>query len=330
MSIITDTVASTQQERDALAAWMRRTFLPVYAGLGNAADSGTSNQRDLLAYLFGVLAARGKDADLLAQARSVADRYLADPASVDPTFGQTALGIAAENGDSALFDKLEKIYETSSDPEMQEVALRELVTFKNPELLERALEYSVSSKVRNQDSAIQFNLAMRIPENRDQAWKFIKTHWDQVKTEFTPEMGSYFVAGTGNFCSVEARDDVKNFFASHPVPAADVARQARSRAHRRLHRIAQTAGAEPEAMAGRAGAISQIVANSWMPLQLAQTRAGLVQLRILLGEAEAQQIFAAAGAEECRSRYGGHAGRAQQMARLFRGGLAGQAFGVWP
>jgi len=219
VSIITDTVASTPQERDALAAWIRRTFLPVYTRLGNAAESGTSNQRDLLAYLFGVLAGGGKDANLQAQARSVADRYLADPASVDPTFGQTALGIAAKNGDSALFDKLEKIYETSSDPELQEVALRELVMFKNPDLLERALEYSVSSKVRNQDSAIQFNLAMRIPENRDQAWKFIKTHWDQVKTEFTPEMGSYFVAGTANFCSVEARDDVKDFFASHPVPA---------------------------------------------------------------------------------------------------------------
>jgi aminopeptidase N len=219
VSVIADTVASTQQERDALAAWKRRTFLPVYARLGDAAESGTSNQRDLLAYLFGVLAAGGKDANLLAQARSVADRYLADPASVDPTFGQTALGIAAENGDSALFDRLEKIYETSSDPDFQEAALRELVTFKNPDLLERALEYSVSSKVRNQDSAIQFNLAMRIPENRDQAWRFIKMHWDQVKTEFTPEMGSYFVSGAGNFCSVEARDDVKDFFASHPVPA---------------------------------------------------------------------------------------------------------------
>jgi aminopeptidase N/puromycin-sensitive aminopeptidase len=36
-------------------------------------------------------------------------------------------------------------------------------------------------------------------------------------------MGSYLVAGTGNFCSVEARDDVKNFFAAHPVPATDAA-----------------------------------------------------------------------------------------------------------
>ncbi len=216
-------VASTQEERDALAAWFRRTFVPVYAHLGSASASDTSNQRDLRAYLFGALAFYGKDADLEAQARGIADQYLANPASVDPTLGQTALHVAAENGDSALFDKLEKTYETSKDPELQEVALRELVTFKNPDLLERALEYSVSSKVRNQNSAIQFSSAMRIPENRDQTWNFIKTHWDQVQTEFTPEMGSYLVSGTGNFCTVEARDDVKSFLASHPVPAADAA-----------------------------------------------------------------------------------------------------------
>jgi hypothetical protein len=77
--------------------------------------------------------------------------------------------------------------------------------------------------VRNQDSALQFDIAMRIPENRDAAWKFVKTHWDQVQAEFTTAMGSYLVDGTGNFCSVEARDDVKSFFAAHPVPAADSA-----------------------------------------------------------------------------------------------------------
>ncbi|MGB8847893.1 MAG: M1 family aminopeptidase, partial [Terracidiphilus sp.] len=216
-------VASTPEERDALAAWVQRTFGPVYARLGSASPSDTSNQRDLRAYLFGILDFYGKDANVKAQARGIADQYLSDPASVDPSLGLTAVDIAAENGDAALFDKLQKIYETTNDPELQEVALRELVAFRNPDLLERALEYSVSSKVHNQDSAIQFNLAMRIPENRDQAWKFIKTHWNQVQTEFTPELGSYFVAGAGNFCSVEARDDVKNFFASHQVPAADAA-----------------------------------------------------------------------------------------------------------
>jgi aminopeptidase N len=223
VSVIANQVASTREERDALAAWIRRTFMPVYVKLGNASASDTSNQRALRAYLFGILASGGKDADLRAQARQIADQYLSDPSSVSPTLGQTALSIAAKDGDRALFDRLQKIYETSNDPELQVTALRELVMFTNPDLLEHGLEYSVSAKVRNQDSAMQFNIAMRIPENREHAWKFIQTHWDQVQAEFTTEMGSYLVDGTGNFCSAEARDDVKNFFASHSVPAADSA-----------------------------------------------------------------------------------------------------------
>jgi aminopeptidase N/puromycin-sensitive aminopeptidase len=223
VSAIRDSVASTRDEREALAAWIRRTFGPVYAQLGNASASDTPHQREARAYLFSILAGYGNDANLRAQARDIANQYLADPSSVSPSLGQTALTIAAEDGDAALFDKLQKIYETSSDPVLQNTALRELVMFTNPELLERGFEYSVSPKVRNQDSLYQFNIAMRLPQNRDAAWKFIKTHWNQVQAEFTTTMGSYLVDGTGNFCSAEARDDVKNFFATHSVPAADSA-----------------------------------------------------------------------------------------------------------
>jgi aminopeptidase N/puromycin-sensitive aminopeptidase len=223
VSVIRDDVASTKAERGALAAWIRRTFAPVYAQLGNASASDTPHQRESRAYLFSILASGGKDANLRAQAREIANQYLADPSSVSPSLGQTALSIAAEDGDAALFDKLEKIYETSSDPALQNTALRELVMFTNPDLLERGLEYSVSPKVRNQDSAYQFNIALRIPGNREAAWKFIKTHWNQVQAEFTTAMGSYLVDGTGSFCSAEARDDVKNFFAAHSVPAGDSA-----------------------------------------------------------------------------------------------------------
>ena len=216
-------VASTKGERDALAPWVRRTFAPEYARLGPPAAGDSESTRELRARLLSFLAFHGDDADLKAQARQIANQYLSNPASVDPTLGQTALDIAAENGDAALFDKLQEIYETSRDPELQEFALRQLVNFTNPDLLERALEYSVSSKVRNQDSAMEFYIALQIPENRERTWSFIKTHWDRVQTEFTTDMGSYFVAGTGSFCSAEARDDVTSFFAVHPVPVSDAA-----------------------------------------------------------------------------------------------------------
>ncbi|MGB7264692.1 MAG: ERAP1-like C-terminal domain-containing protein, partial [Terracidiphilus sp.] len=215
--------ASNKEERDALGSWIRRNFAPEYAKLGPPKPDDSPNTRELRASLFALLAYHGSDPEILSQAREIADRYIADPASVDPTLGRAALSAAAENGDAALFDKLQNVYETSSDPTRQEGALYLLPQFKNPELLSRALNYAVSSKVRNQDAAIVLSIALQIPENRNQAWQFIKSHWDQVHAQLTTDMGSYLVSYTGSFCTAEAHDDVENFFASHEVDSADMA-----------------------------------------------------------------------------------------------------------
>ncbi|MGO8757275.1 MAG: M1 family metallopeptidase [Terracidiphilus sp.] len=215
-------VASTKEERDKLAAWVRRNFAPEYARLGPSAPGDSPNQRELRAELFSLLADGGHDPQVVAEASRVAGQVLSDPESVDPTLAQAALGVAAENGDAALFDRLQKLYETSEDPDTKERSLRELMEFTDPALLRRALEYSVTSKVRNQDAAIQFAIGLQIPENRDQTWDFVKSHWDRIQGLLTPEFGSMLVGSSGSFCTAEARDDVKSFFAAHPVPAADV------------------------------------------------------------------------------------------------------------
>ena len=221
-NVVVNQVASNKQERDALAHWVRVNFAPVYARLGPPAHDDSPNKRQLRASLFGLLGYYGDDSEVTDEARKIADRYLADPTSVDPTLAATALGVAAQNGDSALFDKLQHTYETSTDPSQRQHALQLLAEFRNPALLDRGLNYSVSSKVRNQDSAIQLAIALQIPENRDQAWQFIKTHWDQVHAQLTTNMGSYLLSYVGAFCTAEARDDIKSFFTDHKVAAADV------------------------------------------------------------------------------------------------------------
>jgi len=222
IATISDKVASTTEERDELAVWVQRNFAPEYAKLGPPAPSDSPNTIELRAQLLGLLVGHGNDAQLQTQARKIADRYLDDPTAVDPTLGQAALEAAVENGDAALYDRLQKVYETSTDPESQEGALRLLVQFNNPALLERGLEYSVSNKVRNQDTAIQLGIGLEIPKNRDATWNFIKTHWDQVQADLTTDLGGRLVSYTGSFCTAAARDDVKTFFAAHPVPASDV------------------------------------------------------------------------------------------------------------
>ena len=219
---IDERLASTPQQRTELAAWIRRTFSAEYAKLGASSPSDTPNKRQLRAILLGLLGYYGRDPEVIAQAKQITERYIENPGEIDPTLGRTAMSIAARNGNAALFDKLQHIYETSTNPEFQIGALRLLAGFEDPALEERALEFAVSGKVKNQDAAIQLANALRIPAERKLAWNFIQTHWPQIKTLLTPEMGQILVSSAGSFCSADARQEVESFYSTHKVEAASL------------------------------------------------------------------------------------------------------------
>jgi aminopeptidase N len=214
-----DGIAATPAERAALQAWVRATFTPVYTKLAAPSDTDLPNTRELRAALFAALG-NAKDPAILTQARKIADKYIADPGSIDATFGQTALGVAARNGDATLFDKLQKVYETSPNPEVQIGALRLLAEFEDPALVKRALDYAVSSKVRNQDAAIQLAIPLETDESRELAWNYIQSHWIKVQAQLTTNSGSILIGGTRGFCSASGRADVERFFATHKVAAS--------------------------------------------------------------------------------------------------------------
>ncbi len=215
-------IAATNEDKAALSTWIRSAYAPVYAKLGPPAETDSANTKELRAQLFGILGYYGKDPDIIAQAKDIAAKYLNDSGAVDATLGQTALSIAARNGDAALFDRLQQISETSTNPELQTSALRLLAEFENPELVKRSLDYAVSGKVRNQDAVIQFAIALGVDENRDQTWKYIQDNWEKVQAQFTTELGAALVGSTGNFCSSDARDSVKNFFSTHKVASSEI------------------------------------------------------------------------------------------------------------
>jgi aminopeptidase N/puromycin-sensitive aminopeptidase len=223
VNLIVERVAATEDERSSLAAWIRAKFAPEYAKLGPPAESDSANTRELRSQLFGVLGYYGKDLAVIAQARQMTEMFIADPTSVDPTMGQTAAFIAARNGDAALFDELQKVYETTTNPEFQEGALRLLAQFQDPALIQRSLDYAASGKVRNQDAAIQFAIALHTVESRDLAWKYIQDHWDKVHSQLTTNSGADLVGSTSGFCTAAGRDEVKSFFAVHKVASSDQA-----------------------------------------------------------------------------------------------------------
>lgn len=213
-------IATSSDEHAAVARWTRENFKQPYERLGAPGAGDSPTKRELRATLLGYLGELGADPDVIAQSKKLAEEYLQNQNSVEPTLAQKALEVAAVNGDAAFFDQLQKIFETSHNPELQETALRLLGDFAEPSLEKRTLEFAVSSKVRNQDSAILVSIMLRGERTHDVAWQFVQDNWPQVQAQITTAMGGYIVAGTGSFCSAEKRDEVESFFSEHRVPAA--------------------------------------------------------------------------------------------------------------
>ena len=212
---------ATKKDRPQFSAWVRQQFRPAYERVHTLPANATPEQHQLRSILFGTLGFVGEDPQVIAEAQQLTQKYLKDPASVDPSLVGPAVMLAAEHGDSQLFDQLQHVAETSPNPSIQTTALFALPRFTDPVLLRRALDYATSGKVRNQDSVFFFVIAVRDRETRQNAWQYIQKNWDKVHAQITTMAGARLVSATETFCSEEKKREVQDFFVAHPVTAAD-------------------------------------------------------------------------------------------------------------
>jgi aminopeptidase N len=219
-----DSQIATDQDRQAFRAIVRREFDPVYQALGRPQKGESFDRQQLRAILFEMLG-EARDPAVLAEAQALTTRAFAvdnrKDKTLDPTLADAAVLVSTRNGDASLYDKVLGVSRDSTDPEEQEDALRTLARFRDPALVTRTLDYTVSGAVRNQDSWGVFVALLRDRETRDQTWDYMRNHWDKVKAQLTVSSGEDVVRATGFFCSVERRDEVKDFFATHKVEASE-------------------------------------------------------------------------------------------------------------
>jgi aminopeptidase N/puromycin-sensitive aminopeptidase len=210
---------ATDQERDRLNAIVRAQFGPIYKALPPASDKETYEQEQIRGELYSALG-DADDPAVLAHAKQVADDLFAGR-KVSEDNMMESIAMAAENGDEAFYNRIQTVSQRSEDPELQEESLRMLTQFRTPILEIRTLEYAVSGQVRNQDSWILLAIELSQRSSRDLAWEWVQQHWDQVKAQFTTASGANVVSATGSFCTVQRRQEVASFFATHKVEAAD-------------------------------------------------------------------------------------------------------------
>jgi aminopeptidase N len=162
-----------------------------------------------------------RDPAVEAVAQKLAAQAMQDPASVDHELLSAALSVAARDGDAALYNQVLARLNHAKTPEEQYIYQRILTRFSDPKLLQRTLDYAISGDVRSQDALFVIAAVMRNPAGRTLAWDFVQAHWTEIAKLGGAFGGGVIVASTGSFCDAGMRDEVKDFFASHPAPASD-------------------------------------------------------------------------------------------------------------
>lgn len=220
LQVINQQVASTPEVHEELARWVRTNFAPALARLGAPAAADTPDKNLLRATLFLLLGDVGNDPRVVTQARQFSEQYLHEPGSIEGTLAATALTVAAQNGDAAFFEQLQRASQTAADPQLRIHALLALARFRDPELVIRALDYAVSTQVRNQDALRLIQMEMSDRRTQDVAWQYVRQNWSRVSSQITTSTGGSLVTSMGSFCSVDRSRELTDFFAEHTVPAA--------------------------------------------------------------------------------------------------------------
>jgi aminopeptidase N len=209
-------------ERDAYAAWLRRTFRPALDAIGEEPKAGDSDdvltRRGALWRLLGLTAG---DTALQAKARTLAEAYLDDPSSLPPSFAAPVLQVAAAGGDAALYDRYVAAAKAAvATPEQYYRVFNALASFRASALSDRTLAFALSSEVRSQDAPAL--LAQLLNSGaQDKTWTALSSQWDVVEKRLGAFQAlPYIVSALGGFCSAERAAEIRAFFAAHPVPAA--------------------------------------------------------------------------------------------------------------
>jgi tricorn protease interacting factor F2/3 len=145
-----------------------------------------------------------------------------DLANVEPDMKRSVvMGYARSSND---YDSLMERFMKSTTDEERLRFLEGLVSFKNPELIAKTLDFALSGKVKRQDVRNVIMYATANPDGRTAVWQWFKKNMTKLEqmyagtAQFSIILREYFsIVGVGRTSEVE------KFFSEHKVIGADIA-----------------------------------------------------------------------------------------------------------
>jgi aminopeptidase N/puromycin-sensitive aminopeptidase len=213
----------TGADRSQFQAWVRQTFHPLLQQLGYTPQpSEPPTERQKRAILFSMLGTLGNDPQVVEEAQKLAQQYVQDPQSIDPTMATALVTVAARHGDAQLYQEFKAQMQNAKSPEQYYRYFQALGQFQQPELIQETLASTLTPAVRGQD-LYRLPQMMSNPAAQDAVWNFMRQNYDSLSAKTGGGLGGFgmFLYTAQSFCSQEKEQEVARFFQDHPIQGTE-------------------------------------------------------------------------------------------------------------
>ena len=224
-----------EPQRPSFQTWVRSVVRPLMDRLGWTPKPGEGDDiNELRSMVLFTMGNAGRDREVLREAGRLAELHVTRARALHPSLVDTALDLAAIEGDAALYEQYLSRMKAAANPTEHLQYLAAISFFTNAELQKRTLDYATSSEIRTQDAPMLLRMMMQRPWASGAAWEHVKNRWDHIERSFGIFQGiPSVVDATQNLCSDALKEDVERFFAGRHQSGIDrTVRQAVERIQR--------------------------------------------------------------------------------------------------
>jgi puromycin-sensitive aminopeptidase len=212
----------------ALRAWIAGRFGPAFQKLGWKASAREPDPLRLRrAALLRIVGGIAEERDTIREARTWLDRYLRNRRALEPNLADAVVGLAAREGDLALYQRYRTVIDEARTPQERRRFLLQLSSFRAAGAIKRTLRDALTPAIPTQDVAFVFMRMFGNPAAGESAWHFLTSHWKAVRERIPPLMLARLVDATPALREPRLAREVGAFFHANPLPeAARALRQA--------------------------------------------------------------------------------------------------------
>ncbi|KAI1749357.1 peptidase family M1-domain-containing protein [Xylaria castorea] len=178
-------------------------------------DNDGHVEQQFKAMLFGAAGMAG-DKEIITAAKDMFAKYKAgDKSSIHPNIRGSVFGMALKYGGKEEYDAILDIFRTSTNTDERNTALRCIGRSKDPELIQRTLELTLSNEVKSQDIYLPTSGLRSHAEGTEALFSWLTEQWPEIYKRLSgnpPILGSMVTICTSSFAKPEQLENVEKFF----------------------------------------------------------------------------------------------------------------------